>query len=157
MAPKPRPIQRKLSTVGKDGTPSNLPKTPNAQSMPPPPVPVTAIVPPGILMPEAAALNTCLKVSRAHHFISSLCTYAAGYRPQLSRQGRSCGSTMIHKSCEFQPAITTACSINDRSGIFTDLHRTLPVQSQHRWGVSWRSMTSCAMLCKSSWWVHLFM
>jgi hypothetical protein len=65
MAPKPRPVQRKLSTAGKDGTTSSLTKSQNSQSMPPPPVPILATAPPpqGLLVPEAVALSSCLKVS----------------------------------------------------------------------------------------------
>ncbi|CAL1696736.1 unnamed protein product [Somion occarium] len=52
MAPKPRP--RKPSTASKEA--ATLPKTQNAQSMPPPPDP-----PQGILVPEIAALSTCVQ------------------------------------------------------------------------------------------------
>ncbi|KAI0700405.1 hypothetical protein BC835DRAFT_1327305 [Cytidiella melzeri] len=63
MAPKPRPIQRKLSSAGKNQSTVNLPKTQNARKMPPPPVPAATAAPQGILMPEAVALASCLKTA----------------------------------------------------------------------------------------------
>lgn len=65
MAPKPRPVQRRLSSAAKDGVHNQLTKTPNPQAMPPPPVPASAPAAPpppqGILVPEAAALSDCFR------------------------------------------------------------------------------------------------
>ncbi|KAI0809282.1 hypothetical protein BC629DRAFT_1590343 [Irpex lacteus] len=95
MAPKPRPIQRKLSSAANIGTPPNLPKTQNAQSMPPPPVPAAAAVPPGILMPEAVALNNCLKTA----------TIKTG---QILRFYNDTQKLRIHRHAPYPPRAVTA-------------------------------------------------
>lgn len=68
MAPKPRP-EGKVSSPSKDGHSSAKSAS---QSMPPPPVPVRASEPQGMLVVESLALANCLKVCA-----SSLCTTLA--------------------------------------------------------------------------------